>query len=74
MATYNRMEWQRRTDDEKARSVCTCLSLPTHNRYTKDDLIMMLDWCFHQLYECDKPCVAYQKRCECLSILKGGAE
>lgn len=74
MAMYNRLEWQRRTNEEKAESVCRALSLPTHNGFTKADLIMMLDWCFHQLYECDKPCGAYQERCECLRILKGGAE
>ena len=72
MSLYNRLEWQRRTNEEKAESVCRVLSLPTHNGYTKDDLIMMLDWCFHEIYECGKPCVAYQKRCECLSVLKGG--
>lgn len=72
MSMYNRLEWQRRPDEAKAKSVCRALSLPTHNGYTKADLIMMLDWCFHQIYECEKPCLSYEKRCECLRVLEGG--
>ncbi len=74
MSLNNMIAWQRMIDKDKARTVCRVLSLPTHNGYTKADLIMMLDWCFHQMYECENPCLSYQKRCECLRVLKGGAE
>lgn len=74
MPLFNKIEWQRRTDQKKAESICTILQLPTHNGVTKDDLIMMLDWIFHKVYECDHPCKSYTDRCTCLKVLKGGAE
>lgn len=69
---FNRIGWDRMTDEKKAKCICEVLSLPTHNGITKDDLLMMLDWAYHESYGCDKPCRAYQDRCKGLKVLKGG--
>ena len=68
---YNKIAWMRKTDEEKAESVCEILSMPTHNGITKDDLLMMLNWCFHEMYACNEPCFAYKNRCETFRVIKG---
>ena len=68
---YNKIAWIRQSDEEKAESVCKILSMCTHNSITKDDLLMMLDWCFHEMYACENPCLGHKERCECLRVIKG---
>ena len=71
MATYNRAEWEALSEERKAKSICTILQLPTHNAITKDDLIMMLDWMFHEVYHCEvmPEYCAYKERCTCIKMI-----
>lgn len=67
---YNPVAFGRLPNEKKARIVCEELSLATHNGTTKDDLLMMLDWCFHELYECKNQCPVHKDRhCE-LRLIK----
>lgn len=67
---YNPIAFGRLPNEKKARIVCDELSLETHNGTTKDDLLMMLDWCFHELYKCKNPCHGHSERqCE-LKLVK----
>lgn len=69
---FNKIAWMRKTDEEKAKIVCDTLSMITHNGITKDDLVMMLDWCFHEIFMCNKPCDAHCNRCKQFGIIDGG--
>ena len=68
----NKIAWAKKTDEEKAEIVCNTLSLVTHNGITKDDLLLMLDWCFHELYGCGEPCFGHKERCKCFKVFNGG--
>ena len=71
---YNKVAFTRLPNEKKAEIVCRELSLETHNGTTKEDLLMLLDWCFHESYECGKPCCWHKERCSGLKIVKGGAK
>ena len=69
---YNRIAFARHSTEKKAQIVCEELSLETHNGTTKEDLLMLLDWCFHEMYMCDKPCHVCRERDRGLKLIKGG--
>lgn len=67
---YNKTAFLRLPDDKKAEIVCRELSLETHNATSKEDLLLLLDWCFHEQYECDKPCSKHKERCRGLNLVR----
>ena len=69
---YNRMAFERHSNEKKAQIVCEELSLDTHNGTTKEDLLMLLDWCFHEMYMCDNPCYGHKHRSCGLKLIKAG--
>jgi hypothetical protein len=50
---YNRQKFCDCSDKEKLRIVKEELALETHDRTTKDDLLMLLDWTYNRLIKGD---------------------
>lgn len=71
---YNPVAFGRLPNEKKARIVCEELSLATHNGTTKEDLLMLLDWCFHEMYMCDNPCYGHKNRRYGLKLIKAGEQ
>ena len=71
---YNRMAFERNPNEKKAQIVCEELSLATHNGTTKEDLLMLLDWCFHEMYMCNNPCYGHKNRRCGLKLIKAGEQ
>lgn len=71
---YNPIAFGRLPNEKKARIVCEELSLATHNGTTKEDLLMLLDWCFHEMYMCDNPCYGHKNRRYGLKLIKAGEQ
>ena len=69
---YNRMAFERHPNEKKAQIVCEELSLATHNGTTKEDLLMLLDWCFHEMYMCNNPCYGHKNQRCGLKLIKAG--
>ena len=67
---YNPIVFGRLPNEKKVQIVCEELSLATHNGTTKEDLLMLLDWCLHEIYMCENPCHRHRERqCE-LKLVK----
>lgn len=71
---YNRSAFARHSNEKKAQIVCEELSLDTHNGTTKEDLLMLLDWCFHEMYMCNNPCYEHKNQRCGLKLIKAGEQ